>query len=97
MNALDRLQEWYSTRCNGDWEHQYGVEIETLDNPGWRVKINLTGTVAEGMTLPHIKLDRSEIDWINYWIEDRAFNAACGAKNLAETIGIFCDWFDKLV
>ena len=97
MNALERLEQWYSGRCNGDWEHQYGIEIETLDNPGWRVKINLNGTIAEGRTLPRTKLERSEVDWIHYWAEDGKFSAGCGARNLAETIDIFCDWFDKLV
>ncbi|UCH44768.1 MAG: hypothetical protein JSV11_10785 [Nitrospiraceae bacterium] len=43
MNNFDRLNRWYINQCNGDWEHQYGIVIETLDNPGWRVKIDLTG------------------------------------------------------
>jgi hypothetical protein len=38
------LAEWYIKNCNGDWEHQYGVKIETLDNPGWHVEIDLIGT-----------------------------------------------------
>lgn len=43
-NALQELQDWYAKHCNGEWEHQYGVEITTCDNPGWWVKIDLTGT-----------------------------------------------------
>jgi hypothetical protein len=31
---LPWLQGWYATQCDGDWEHEYGVSIETLDNPG---------------------------------------------------------------
>ncbi|GHB54781.1 hypothetical protein GCM10010331_48120 [Streptomyces xanthochromogenes] len=34
-NVLDRLQSWYSAQCNGDWEHEWGIKIDTLDNPGW--------------------------------------------------------------
>ena len=97
VSALERLERWYAARCNGDWEHQYGIHIGTLDNPGWLLKIGLSETIPEGSILPRTKLGRSEVDWIHYWTEDRTFNAACGAQNLAETIDIFCDWFDSLV
>jgi hypothetical protein len=42
--ALERLQRWYLGECNGDWEHSYGVRIDTLDNPGWIVTIDLHET-----------------------------------------------------
>jgi hypothetical protein len=38
------LAEWYLAQCNGDWEHQYGITIESLDNPGWSIVIDLEGT-----------------------------------------------------
>ena len=47
MSTLARLEAWYLRQCNGDWEHLYGVTIETLDNPGWSVTIDLTGTKLE--------------------------------------------------
>jgi len=34
-NVMERIQDWYRRQCDGDWEHSYGVKIETLDNPGW--------------------------------------------------------------
>jgi len=34
QNLLQFLQEWYLEQCNGDWEHEFGIKIETLDNPG---------------------------------------------------------------
>ncbi len=37
MNTLTWIQKWYAKHCNGDWEHFYGVKIETVDNPGWSV------------------------------------------------------------
>ena len=33
--VFQRLQKWYKSQCNGDWEHSFGIKIETLDNPGW--------------------------------------------------------------
>jgi len=44
MNEIDRLQKWYKSQCNGDWEHQQGISITSCDNPGWWVEIDLSGT-----------------------------------------------------
>jgi len=95
MNSLERLENWYSSHCNGDWEHQYGIEIDSLDNPGWRITIDLTGTKSENKALDRMKLERTENNWLQYWVENRKFSAACGPKNLSEVIDIFCEWFDK--
>jgi hypothetical protein len=95
MTSLERLENWYSSQCNGDWEHQYGIEIGTLDNLGWRIKIDLTGTKGENKTLDRMKLERTENDWLQYWVENRKFHAGCGPKTLSEAIDIFCDWFDR--
>jgi hypothetical protein len=44
MNEIIRLQTWFRSQCNGDWEHEHGVSIMSCDNPGWWVKIDLRGT-----------------------------------------------------
>ena len=41
---LEWLQDWYLKQCDGGWEHEYGIKIETLDNPGWKVIIDLAYT-----------------------------------------------------
>ena len=33
------IEKWYANNCNGDWEHSYGITIETLDNPGGKLKL----------------------------------------------------------
>lgn len=48
--STTRLAKWHRAQCNGDWEHMYGVTIETTDNPGWWVKIELDGTTAANLT-----------------------------------------------
>jgi hypothetical protein len=47
MSTLDCLQSWYTRQCNGTWEHSLGVLVESIDNPGWWVKININGTKLE--------------------------------------------------
>ena len=40
QSELEALQHWYESQCDGDWEHEFGVKIGTLDNPGWMVDIS---------------------------------------------------------
>jgi len=95
MTILERLEDCYLSHCNGDWEHRNGIEIDSLDNPGWRITIELTGTKGENKSLDRMKLERTENDWLQCWVENRKFHAGCGPKNLSEAIDIFCDWFDR--
>jgi ribosomal protein L37E len=37
-DLLSKLSDWYAAQCDGDWEHEFGIHIGTLDNPGWSVK-----------------------------------------------------------
>ncbi len=47
MNVFQYVKEWYKENCDGDWEHQYGASINTLDNPGWEVRVDLAFTELE--------------------------------------------------
>ncbi len=47
MNTPIELQKWYFVQCNEEWEHHNGINIETLDNPGWKVTIDLHQTSLE--------------------------------------------------
>ena len=70
--SLSALERWYANQCDGDWEHSYGVKIETLDNPGWRVHIDLQGTAKQDAELEGSKINRADTDWIIYWVEKKA-------------------------
>lgn len=94
-DGISLLEKWYSGRCNGVWEHGYGIDIDTLDNPGWRIKIDLHQTAKQDVKLERIKIERTEENWIQYWTEKRQFHIACGAKNLSESIRIFVNWFES--
>jgi hypothetical protein len=73
MNDIIWLQDWYSKQCNGDWEHTYKILITTLDNPGWRVEIDLENTVYESLSIKHKTKDSSETDWYTIEIKDKKF------------------------
>ena len=93
--SLSALEQWYATQCNGEWEHSYGIKIDTLDNPGWQVHIDLTETGKQDSLLALVKLDRTETNWICYWIEKKRFEIACGPLNLTEALEIFVSWFNS--
>ncbi len=88
-DQLAFLQGWYRRHCNGEWEHQYGVELGTLDNPGWRLEIDLEGTELEGRTLERQVVERSQDDWWQAWCDGAKFHVAAGPANLAEAIEVF--------
>jgi hypothetical protein len=96
-NALKELMDWYESNCDGDWEHQQGVTIATVDNPGWSIKVDLVGTPLEGRKFPFMKRERGEEDWILALLHDdgATFYAAGGPQNLEEIIAVFCDWANK--
>jgi hypothetical protein len=41
VDELEWLQGWFTSRCDGEWEHERGVAIESCDNPGWWVRIDI--------------------------------------------------------
>jgi Immunity protein 53 len=92
--VLRWLEDWYQRHCNGEWEHAYGVQIESLDNPGWIVRIDLKGTELEQTPLESIQEARTETDWINCSRTAEQFVNAGGARNLIELAGVFRAWVE---
>ena len=96
-NPIDRLAAWYSAQCNGEWEHQQGVEITTLDNPGWRLRIDLAETELESARFDVIEdgIADDRPSWKRCWREGTRFHATCSQDNLTSVIESFLDWAEK--
>lgn len=92
--AFQRLQQWYEAECNGDWEHSFGVKIETLDNPGWIVTIDLTETAWESLVVERKSFARSGRDWVQHEIVNSQFIGCGGPGNLGEVVGLFFQVID---
>jgi hypothetical protein len=98
MTTLESLQEWYVSQCNEDWEHTYGIDIGTLDNPGWSLKVDLADTPLEGVSYPGhsygvgAKNEPTSQDWLVCKVENRKFVGNGGPKKLEEMIGVFLAW-----
>jgi Immunity protein 53 len=89
------LQGWFASHCDGDWEHDRGITIETLDNPGWRIRIELGGTEQQAVPFDKVEVHRAEHDWCIAWVDGTGFEAACGPLNLGEVIHAFRAWCQR--
>ena len=101
METLARLQDWYREQCDGRWERRFGVKIDTLDNPGWSLTIDLSGTVLDDKefipTAYGIDEDDShpdDDDWLICRVEDSQFRAYGGPAKLDEMARVFLAWAD---
>ena len=88
------LESWYAEQCDGEWEHGYGVRIDTLDNPGWSLVIDLKGTAQMGRTFEPVDHDGGEHDWLTMRVSESRFEAHGDARKLSDMIWAFRDWVE---
>lgn len=94
MNTLEKLQRWYLSQCDGDWEHGYGIKIDTLDNPGWHVSISVAETPWKLKPFRDVQTAISASDWITCRVEGQKFEGFCGPTNLNQVLEIFLQWVE---
>lgn len=92
MNVLSEVQKWYASNCDGEWEEECGVKIDTMDNPGWSVLIDLGETNLEGKEFQRVENHPSEESWIECRVEADKFLGFGDPGRLEEILGIFIDW-----
>jgi hypothetical protein len=94
MDQLARIQRWYADQCDGDWEHTYGIKLDTLDNPGWLLYIDLSDTeLAEKPFEPILRGDsEDDLNWLHCKVAHGKFEAAGGSQDLQEMLETFLQW-----
>jgi hypothetical protein len=98
MTLLDQLSQWYRAQCDGDWEHAYGVVIETMDNPGWRVKVDLRDTILEHAPFETFRLGDDEAEgasWIICEKKGTQFHGMGDPAQLDVILKQFLDWAQR--
>lgn len=93
MDMLGWLVQWYKRNCNGEWEHFYGIKIETLDNPGWYVRIDLSETNYQQSDVKILEDDSAENDWIKCSITNNVFEGFGDSSKLENIL----EHFKKIV
>ncbi|WP_071885056.1 immunity 53 family protein [Hymenobacter sp. DG25B] len=93
MELLQRIQRWYTINCNGDWEHSYGISITNIDNPGWKVNIDLNETCIKNVSFDYPIIERTPTNWVGYSVKEAVFRGSGGPENLTEILIYFLDTF----
>ncbi len=93
-NDLEWLDNWYQQQCNGVWEHQQGVRLKPLDNPGWLLTINLAGTSAVNARPQQLRLDTRGGGWLACSIAGECFEGSGDPRKLEQIIGVFRRWVE---
>lgn len=93
LNDLEWLCDWYRQQCDGDWEHEFGVAIDTLDNPGWSLRIDLAGTQLTGVPFAAVESEDGGV-WFRLWKDDAAIalQGAGSPEMLPVMLGHFRRW-----
>lgn len=92
LDSVTQLSQWYRSHCDGDWEHDDRIALRTVDNPGWRLTVNLQGTYGSIPELTRIEVEHSAIDWYSCWLDGFRFEAAGGPENLPDMLNALCEW-----
>jgi hypothetical protein len=97
-SALVRLEEWYQRQCDGQWEHDHGLSVQSTDNPGWWVKVDVKGTSLA--TLPFERVAEN-VDaegwqrggrWLDCRVRDGIWSGAGDEAKLERIVEIFLSW-----
>ena len=96
-DLLTGLMTWFQEQCDGEWENDHGVSVQSCDNPGWWVKIDLARTRLEGRPFTAIKRgELSSLDpqppWLHCYVEGDVFNGVGDPTTLKEILEVFLSW-----
>lgn len=95
MDNLQWLSCWYQVFCDREREHLYGIDIETIDNPGWSIKIALNDTTLSHKCFAPIEREWETGHWLTCYVHNDCFIGFCGLQDLNELLSIFRKWADQ--
>ena len=95
MDSIKKLQSILSHFVNGQWEHEDGLIIQTLDNPGWMVRVSLFGTFLQDQDFTTIEEEISDKNWYVCRVKYGYFEGFGGVNNLENIVDILYSWFEK--
>ena len=89
MEILEWLEKWYLKHCDGVWENDHGIDIQTLDNPGWQINIELHGTPYANIEREWEAVQIDDNNWYGFKFELAVFDGIGDPTKLAVLIGEF--------
>ena len=89
---LDWLNRWNASHKK---DPARGVELDTLPDGGWRLKVPIEGSAIAGKSFAAVKVRRTKNDWLDCSVVGQDFQATAGPKNLSEALRILRTWSDE--
>lgn len=89
------LQNWYYQLCDGEWEHENRIRIESIDNPGWSIEIDISKCGSDILPKSWTLYELSDNNWIGFKIHDHIFYAAGDPFKLELLISLFRELTEK--
>lgn len=90
-DLLKWLEQWFVSHCDGEWEHGYGASIETLDNPGWYLRLRVDDELS---AFERVEWEEGE-EWLHAWLEDGHLNVACGPRSLRRALMLLRETLER--
>ena len=80
------IDQWFERMCDNDWEHQGGITIQTTDNPGWVIIINLDDIIIDkDAALRLLNNDDAHVE-AHYFPEKNTYHVFCEPLNLEKAL-----------
>lgn len=80
------IEQWYASHCDGVWERENGIEIRSLEKPGWLLRFDVG---EEAVAWKPVRWDVDDADrWLDAWLDDGVLNVACGPRALREAVAL---------
>lgn len=95
MDTLDWLAKWYLSMCDGEWEHSYGIRIDTLDNPGWSVQIDLSEGNIDEISFEAVSNCTDDSNWMHCEVKDGKFCGRGDPTKLDAIIEVFRSYCER--
>lgn len=94
-DVLVRLADWYKEECDGDWEHQYGINLQfsSSTNLMWKIKVDLDYTLLEDLNFEG-NYHLNNIEYI-YSFSMSKFNGIATLNSLYFLLGKFVDFIEE--
>lgn len=86
---INWIQNWFKEQCDGNWEHDYSIKIETLDNPSWHVAINFSYTDLDIDNIDWKLYETAETNWVGFSVTNSIFNGSGDPLKLDLILNIF--------
>ena len=89
------LIAWYVAQCDGEWEHRHGIKLETLDNPGWLLTVDLIHTDLQGCAMEEISEgccpsgNPVSPRWIACSVKGNVFRGGCDSTQVTRLFSTF--------